>query len=206
MVDTLSVDLDLLLATYEGKDISQATLLQTITHHNQHIKEQLGSGYTLSTYQKYEITKMKVASFIYDVYRKKDIKLRDVERRFIREFDHYLKTVDKNEHNTSTKYCKNLKRIFNVGVADGWIEKSPFEHFPTPYKSVEELYLTREEPNLLQDKTFKLQRLNLVKDLFVFQCYTGLAFALAVIDKYNPLYKEPHKQLLPVYSNQKFNS
>jgi hypothetical protein len=49
MVDAFNVDLTLLLQQLQGKDISQATLLELVTYHNNKIKEQLGNSYTFST-------------------------------------------------------------------------------------------------------------------------------------------------------------
>ena len=93
------------------------------------------------------------------------------------DFDFYLKNHDKNEHNTAVKYLQNLKKIINVGVINQWIKDNPFKQFKTGYKDVDRIYLTQHELNIIEEKTFRIPRLSFVKDIFLFQCYTGLAYS-----------------------------
>jgi site-specific recombinase XerD len=222
------------------------TLMELIKFHNEQVKAKIGADYTKATYKKYIVTQDKVQRFLKHQNGKDDLKLKDLSRKLIAEFDFYLKTQEHNQQNTTSKHCKNLKRVINIGILHGWLEKSPFDAFKTPYTVKEKTFLTKDELLILEQKQFKIERLNLVKDLFIFQCYTGLAFAdmaklkgsdvitgidsnkwiviyrtktkirsaipllpsaIQVVNKYNPLFMERvNERLLPVYSNQKFNS
>lgn len=64
-----------------------------------------------------------------------------------------------------------------MAVTNDWIVKSPFVKFKSTFKDVERVYLTQEELTSIDQKVFKIDRLNLVKDMFLFQCYTGLAYS-----------------------------
>lgn len=118
-----------------------------------------------------------MVEFIPYKYQKKDLRLRDLTVKFMGDFDFYLKNHDKNEHNTSTKYLKNLKKIINLGVSERWLEENPFELFKSSYKEVDRVYLTQHELTILQNKQFRLERLTLVRDMFLFQCFTGLFYS-----------------------------
>jgi integrase len=239
------VYLENLYNIFMGKDGDSMTLMKLVNYHNEQMRSRLGVDYTVSTLKKYEVTKGKLLRFLKceDI---KDIRLKDLTRKFIADFDLYMKLKEGNDQNTTTKHCKNLKTIVNVGVFNGWLDKTPFDGYKTPYKVKEKVFLSLEELKLLEAKHFKINRLEVVKDLFLFQCYTGLAFAdmeklkgrdisigidgnrwiithrrktdvrsaipllpvaLGVIEKHNSQYNsKPDEKLLPVYTNQKFNS
>ena len=168
----------LLEAVYDkfmGKDIETMTLMQLVTLHNGFIKERVGIDYSPATYIKYDVTRKKLLSFLAHLG-KKDVRLVDLNRKFIADFDYYMKSVDGNSHNTTTKYCKNLKTILNLALLNGWLDKNPFLQFKTVYKLNQKVYLSQYELTSIQNKQFKTDRLTKVRDIFLFQCYTGLAF------------------------------
>lgn len=239
------VYLETLYNIFIGKDEDNMTLMQLVNYHNEQMRSRLGVDYAIATLKKYEVTKNKLIRFLKseDI---KDIRLKDLTRKFIADFDIYMKLKEGNDQNTTTKHCKNLKTMANLAVFNGWLEKTPFDGYKTPYKIKEKVFLSLEELKLLEEKHFKINRLELVKDLFLFQCFTGLAFAdmeklvgkdisvgidgskwiityrrktdvrsaipllptaIRVIEKYNPEYcSKLDQKLLPVYTNQKFNS
>ena len=177
MLKDRDINLDVLIDRFFGRDVNTATLLELVSFHNKDFEARIGTDYTFSTFEKYDILRRKLEVFIPYQYKKKDVRLKDLGHKFMADFDFYLKNHDKNEHNTTTKYLKNLKKILNVGVVNGWIDKNPFENFVATYKDVDRIYLTQKELTLIEEKQFKLERLRIVKDLFLFQCYTGLAYS-----------------------------
>jgi len=101
---------------------------------------------------------------------------KDKELNHIRDFDFYLKTVRKCQHNSSLKHLKNLKKIIRIALANDWMKKDPFYgiQFKHEEKNIE--FLTQEELERLIHKEFSVQRLAQVRDIFVFCSFTGLAF------------------------------
>ncbi len=176
MIKKGDINLDLLIDMLLGKDISQITLMELVDYHNEDIKKRIGIDYTESTFEKYDILKKKLEAFIPYQFKKTDIRLIDLSVQFIGDFDFYLKNHDKNQQNTATKYLKNLKKIMSVAVIKGWLNKNPFEGYKAVYKDVDRIYLTFEEIRAIEQKEFKSERLSFVKDLFLVQCYTGLAY------------------------------
>ena len=169
------INLDNLVDTFFGKNDNHVSLLYAIKHHNENFKSRIGIDYTFSTYEKYDVTRKKIEAFLNHLG-KKDIRLKDLTLKFIADFELFLKTVEHNQHNTAVKYCKNLKKILNVSVINNWVETNPFNSYTCVYKETDCIYLLPHEINLIEEKQFKLERLQVVKDLFLFQCYTGLAY------------------------------
>jgi len=176
MVLNEDISMDRLVDRFLGKDEQTITLLQLVKFHNENFKSRIGIDFAFSTYEKYDITARRLGSFLLDHYKKPDFRLKDLDNRFIADFDYYLKTAHKNDHNTTTKYCKNLKKILNVAVANGWIDINPFQGYKASYKEVDRVYLSKSKLAAIEAKTFKLQRLQVARDIFLFQCYTGLSF------------------------------
>ncbi len=177
MLKERDINLDILIDRFFGRDANNMTLMELVQHHNDDFKARIGTDYAYSTFEKYDILRKKLEAFIPYKYKKRDVRLKDLGHVFMADFDFYLKKHDGNEHNTTTKYLKNLKKILNVGVVNGWIDENPFEGYRATYKDVDRIYLTQSELTVIEEKEFKLERLRIVKDLFLFQCYTGLAYS-----------------------------
>ena len=176
MVKQNDINLDLLLTKLLNKNNNNKTLFELIEFHNQDFKSRLGIDYAFSTLEKYDILHRKMLLFLKSKYAKTDIRLKDLSLQLISNFEFHLKSVDNNQHNTAIKYIKNLKKIMNFGILHGWIETNPFERYKATYKDVDRIYLTQTEVFAIKNTDFKSQRLNLVCDVFIFQCYTGLAY------------------------------
>jgi len=73
------------------------------------------------------------------------------------------------------KYFKNLKTICNHAIKMELIEKNPFNIYSGKIKVIDATYLTADELVRIEDKTFSIERLERVKDIFLFSCYTGYA-------------------------------
>lgn len=104
-------------------------LLEIFEIHNQDMKSMLGIDYKHSTLKKYLTTFEKVKDYLTHDLKRKDIPLYKLERGFIQNFVLFLKREQGIGHNTIVKYAKNLKTVVNNAVANGWLEKSPFEQF-----------------------------------------------------------------------------
>ena len=73
-----------------------------------------------------------------------------------------------------------LKKMLNLAINIERMVKNPFRGFKIRIKHEEREYLTKEELTRLEKKDFDIPRLDFVRDLFVFSCYTGLAYIDAI--------------------------
>ena len=161
-----------------GIEEEEHTLIELFNYHNDRMKSLVGIDFALATYKKYKYTLDKVKAFLIHQYKKSDIPLGDLNHAFITNFEFYLKTKDKKkiENNTAMKYIKNLKKVVRIAVQNEWLERDPFTRFACTYKDPNRGYLTATELVKMESKELHIQRLDQVRDMFVFCCYTGLAF------------------------------
>lgn len=129
-----------------------------------------------STWNKFHYILNDIKGFIKYKYNKADILLKDLDYSFILEFEYYLKTEKHQKQITVNKALQRLKKVVKAALIDKLIEFHPFvEHKPKKVIT-NVIYLTPEELHKLETCTFSQSRLEQVKDMFIFCCYTGLAF------------------------------
>ena len=102
--------------------------------------------------------------------------LAELDGQFIRDFDFWLKTDKHCQNNSALKHLKNLKKVVRIALANGWIKKDPFYGIRFKQEEVNVEFLSREELDILMNKEFTIKRLEQVRDIFVFCCFTALAF------------------------------
>ena len=162
---------------YLGKAGKEYMLLEIFQEHNDEIESLLGKGFTKGTLQRYRAAYKHVSAYIIQNYHRNDIPVRRVDHKFITGLEFFLKSQRNCEHNTAIKYVVNFKKIMRIALANEWITKDPFFHWKASWKTKEKQYLTQSELDALRDKKSFLPRLDLVRDVFVFCCYTGLAYS-----------------------------
>lgn len=162
---------------YQGKSTQQHSLLELFRYHNEQIKAQIGQGYSAGTLERYETTMKHTEGFINYHFRRDDYSLNELKYDFITEFEFYLKSVKKIGHNTTMKYLRNFKKIVLIALKNEWILRDPFAKYQMSLKEVKKDYLTKEEIQALYNREFEMERLEHVRDIFLFCCYTGLAYA-----------------------------
>ncbi len=152
------------------------TLIATFQEHNDQCRQLVGKDFALVTVRRYESCKRYLAELIKIKYDKEDLPLKDINGEFIRAFDFYLKTEKECSQNTVIRYMKCLKKITNLSLANEWINKDPFTGIKFHEKEVNREFLTWDELQIITNKKFDLPRIDLVRDIFIFGCYTGLSF------------------------------
>ena len=151
-------------------------LIPIFTEHNRKIKELVGSEYAPGTLERYETSLKHTKDFLQWKYRVSDIDIEKIDHAFITEYEFYLRTERKCANNTAVKYIKNFHKIINICLANGWLNKDPFANYKSKVKEVTREFLTEQEIQSLMEKEFVSERLELVRDIFVFSCFSGLAY------------------------------
>lgn len=151
-------------------------LLEVFTEHNKQMATLAGREYSPATVTRYETTLGHVRSFLQSKYDLDDIDIKSLTYSFANDFEYYLKSVRKCNHNSAIKYIRNMRKIVNYCLKSGWLQKDPFFGYKMAQKEVVREYLTETEIETLQGKQFTIERLSQVRDIFLFCCYTGLAF------------------------------
>ena len=167
----------LIKEVFLGKKKSEKMLLELFQEHNDQVDKLIGKDFSAGTAERYRTAKKHVGDYINKEYKKSDIPVKDVNHNFISGFEYYLKTIRKCSHNTAIKYVVNFKKIIRIAYANDWITKDPFVNWKVRLKKVERGFLSTNEIQQLLDTEFRTPRLEHVRDIFVFCCFTGLAYA-----------------------------
>lgn len=144
--------------------------------HNDQCRALVGTDYALITVRRYESCRRYLAELIRQRYGKEDLPLAEVNGELVRAFAFYLKTEKGCQQNTVIRYMKCLKKITNLARANDWMAKDPFLGIRFHEKEVVREFLTMDELQTIYRKEFPLERLTLVRDVFIFAAFTGLAF------------------------------
>jgi site-specific recombinase XerD len=160
-----------------GNDENKKYILKIFSDHNTQAEKLVGKEFAPGTVERYKTAKKHVEDFIKLEYKVEDIPVKEIDYKFISGFEYYLKTVRNCSHNTAIKYITNFKKIIRIAYANDWISKDPFFNWKSRLKIVEREFLSEEEIQTILEKEFKMPRLDQVKDIFIFSCFTGLAYA-----------------------------
>ena len=168
-------DLDTFVYSFKnGIPQKQDTLLAIYDKHNELYRENYICGKINQTaYYKYTKNRERLAEYLKTIG-KTDIKVKDITPLFVENFQNYcLKTL---KNNTTNKQMKMLKKVLNFAVKERYIDVSPFQMVLREEKLNYDV-LTKDEIDNLYGKKFTDRRIEQIRDCFVFQCYTGLAYA-----------------------------
>lgn len=223
-----------------GQPKEEKTLQDIMTYHNNRMKKLIDIETTFTSWEKYHQTQNHITAFLQSKYKKKDYLIKDLNEQFLYDFEYYLQTEKKFKTSTIYKSIQRFRKMIRLGISMNYLTKDPFMLFKAKRYKKEIIYLTVNELEKLKNHQFKQERLQQVKDMFVFCCYTGLAYkemanlehkniienfdgnlwiqmkrqktdkmisvpllptAIGILEKY-----KSEESVLPVISNQKFNS
>lgn len=152
------------------------TILEIFEFHIQKQKKLVGIETTESSIAKFHQTQKHLKTFLWFAYKRKDIGLKELKYVFIEDFEFYLKTEKKFSLHTVYKTIQRFKQMVRVGISLGYLDRNPFMMHVNHKPKKEVVYLTVEELEKLENHNFTIKRIEQIRDMFVFCCYTGLAF------------------------------
>lgn len=136
-----------------------------------------GRNICKSTIDIYKLTWIRLVEFMEKRYKVSDINMNQIDLWFIERFFQHLRKEYKYSNNTTIKYMKRFASIMNFAERTGLLKSNPFKEFRFHLEEKQPIYLTQEEINQIYNKEFLTERLSLVRDAFIFSCYTGLSYA-----------------------------
>ncbi len=141
-----------------------------------YLKKLIGKELNEVTYNKYVSYGKLLKDFIKCKYKSNDVKLSTLKSSFINHFEYYLKTDKNFAQITLNKVLQRFRRSIKYAIAEDYLDKDPFMLYKARRVKKKVVYLSQEELLRMENKTFEIKRLQQIKDMFVFCCYTGLAF------------------------------
>lgn len=166
---------DILLKKLFSKETIR-TVLTRFREHNEECRSRIDIDYAYSTVNRYDNCVKSFAIVIEREFGKRDITFNEFTGELIRKYELYLKVEKGLRQNTIVRYMKCIKKVSNLALANGWMKQDPFAGIKFKQPKTNPVFLTKEELDRIIDKDFKMERLALVRDIFIFCAFTGLAF------------------------------
>jgi len=162
---------------YLGINAQSRKLLEIFREHNTEMEGLIGNGFSDNTLRTFKSSLKHLTEFLEAKYGLEDISIRKIDQPFIKNYDTFLRT----KHHKCTpisadKYVKHLKKIILLCLGNRWITENPFQHYKSTAKPTPRTFLTKDEVSIIKNKEFAVERLTQVRDIFIFCCYTGLAY------------------------------
>ena len=158
------------------------TLMKVYFQSRDEMEKQYKAGIkSLSSFTRYRIGCAYVGEFLQSHYHVKDIALKELSLPFITDYETFLRTEKHLKINSAMVFVRNLRAMVFRAIDDEWLVKDPFRRYEYKEEETTREFLTKEEIRLLMEIPITRKKMSMVRDLFLFCCFTGLAF----IDLYN---------------------
>lgn len=168
--------LDEVVLKLKGDEKTPTTIVEYLEAKVIELQERRGVDITKATVQKYSRCITHMRSYLSLKYKKKDVVIAAISSSMLMDFFYYLRTDMKNSHNTSLNYIKCLKTVLLPAIKNGLLNIDPFLEVKIAPKEVVRGFLTLDEIRRIE----KLERLSVslqqARDIFLFACYTGMAY------------------------------
>lgn len=152
-------------------------ILDIFQQHNDQVAKLVGKDFSAGTLGRFKTSLDHTKNFISWKYNKSDFDITKLNYEFISEYAFWLKSIRNCNHNSAMKYLANFKKVVLICIKNGWLLKDPFLGFKLSKREVERPFLTQTELQQIAVKKFPTERLECVRDVFLFSCFTGLAYA-----------------------------
>jgi len=152
-------------------------ILAVFDYYLDSILAKLNKGYSMETYKHYKSSRKRLADFMNSSLKRPDISVLFIDYKFLDAFDVFIKKDFNNVQNTAWNYHKHLRRVLNLAISLDYIDKNPYSKFKVGLDETHREILSMEELQRLEDKNIQIERLSVVRDIFIFACYTGLSFS-----------------------------
>ncbi|MBC31550.1 MAG: integrase [Muricauda sp.] len=166
-------------ARFVGVDSKHKTLLQLVAYHNQNMDGTLRPG----TLKNYFTTENYLKNFLLKHQRTGDIYLRHMRYSFIIDFEQFLRkgpslqSSNRLNNNGVMKHLSRLKKMMNLALDLEWVDKNPFARYKLKFHKHKSEFLAKHELELLKNAFVPEEGHRIVRDVFVFSCYTGLSYS-----------------------------
>lgn len=173
----MEITAETIMNKYLGKEEKPKFLMEIFADHNQKMEASIGKGFKANTLKGYKSSVIHLTAYLEKDYKINDMDIRKIDHAFITGYEFYLRTEKEISDVSVAKYMKHFRKIVNPCLAHRWIEYNPFVFYKNKAKARDKEFLSKEELTRIDAKEFGIDRLDRVKDIFLFSCYTGLSYS-----------------------------
>ena len=152
------------------------TIVSFFEKHNEQYKLKVGTTSTWKTYTRYELTKNRLIEFLKKQYNLEDIPVKEINTIFLQDFYLFLRNTHHSGNNHAMKFLQRLRTVLNYVKSTGLVFTDPYINFKMSFEKSDRNFLEKEEIDIIYNKKFTSERMEKVRDIFVFSCYTGLTY------------------------------
>ncbi len=169
----------LVKARYLGEDKQIYSLKDIFEYHNTTMSHKLSP----KTMCHYQTSQRYMLEYVSKKYKTKDIFLQNLDYAFVIGFENFLRGYKPKHYqkkignNAVMKHIQRLRRMITLAYHMEWIDRDPFAKFKPKLEKKEREFLTEIELKSIENREFSIERLSVVKDIFVFSCYTGISYS-----------------------------
>ena len=161
---------------YFGGNHKQETVVAFFKQHNDEFRRMVGVSRSKTTYYKYRCVCRHLADFVWDKYNRKDLMFKELNREFLTGFHSYIAQECAHKKNTTWIYMIALKHVLMLARSKGYMSKDLFSNYKLHSEFVSRNYLSLAEIRKLIRLELDDATLQLVRDAFLFSCFTGLSY------------------------------
>lgn len=133
-------------------------------------------GYGKEALIRYKICKNRVQEFLKDEMHANDISIDAINKRLLDKFYLWNRKTYKIGNNTAIHFMHKFSTVYKMAWDYGWVTGNPFHMLNLRKDRTERAYLTIDELERLANREFTSERLERMRDIFLFCCYTGLSY------------------------------
>ena len=159
-----------------GKGERTRMLIPIFEDHNNRMEKLIDKEFAQGTLTRYKTCLKHTKAFLKWKFNISDIDILKIDYAFLNDFELFLRTERDCNNNSAVKYIKNFGKIIRICIANGWINRDPFLNYSSSFNEVTRVFLNEQEIERLFNKDFKNERLSQVRYIFLFSCFTGLAY------------------------------
>lgn len=161
---------------YFGNDQRNETLLAFFKRHNEEFSRMVGISRSKTTYYKYRCVYNHLESYVNDRFNRKDLLFKELDKEFLTGFHQYIAQECGHKKNTTWIYMIALKHVLMLARSKGYMSKDLFSNYKLHSEFVTRNYLSMAEIRKLIRLELNDATLQLVRDAFLFSCFTGLSY------------------------------
>ncbi|MFB9058052.1 site-specific integrase [Mariniflexile ostreae] len=169
----------LIKSRFLGEDVKTHSFKDVFNYHNDKMAHKLSA----KTLCHYKTTQKYLLEYILDEFKTTDIYLKNLNYAFVIGFESFLRSFEPKHYqgkignNAVMKHIQRLKKMISLAHAIDWIDSNPFLKFKLKMEKTEREFLTAKELTCIENLQVSIERLEVVKDLFIFSCYSGISYA-----------------------------
>ena len=168
--------LDEFVMNIRDKEKRPETLVEYLREKVEELKGRVGIDITLETMAKYKRSITYVQEFLKQKIKNRDIAITSLTTTLLMDYFYFLRLGKKIGHNTSVNYIKCLKTVLMPAIKHGLMTSDPFYDLKLSAKVINRGFLSVEEIGQLESLKDLQPGISQALDIFLFACYTGMAY------------------------------